>query len=182
MDAHHGMGAIGWHRKRSGLGVDLAIRLIVVVIKAGELRFKVTTHERNLYCGSIDGGLVLVCRRVDDFTIVLAGVNMVQSKKCLDSGRVLLQMRIQEVPGFREGVAVDAILWEGDAACSTRVESKQCSDSGRVLLRKFNRVVVGLHWCARLRHDCCYRSKDPVQRSWREQSIGRTARPIRNIG
>ena len=62
------------------------------------------------------------------------------------------------------------------------VESKRCSDSGRVLLRKFNRVVVGLHWCARLRHDCCYRSKDPVQRSWREQSIGRTTRPIRNVG
>ena len=37
-----------------------------------EFGFKNTTHERNLYRGSVDGQMVLVCRQVDDFAIVSA--------------------------------------------------------------------------------------------------------------
>jgi len=44
-------------------------RLIVRVLEGDELRFKSTTHERNLYHGTIDGELVLVCRQVDDFSV-----------------------------------------------------------------------------------------------------------------
>jgi hypothetical protein len=34
-----------------------------------EFGFKNTTHERNLYRGSIDGAMILICRQVDDFAI-----------------------------------------------------------------------------------------------------------------
>jgi hypothetical protein len=34
--------------------------------------FRATTHERNLYRGTIDGELVLVCRQVDDYAIAAA--------------------------------------------------------------------------------------------------------------
>mgnify|MGYP006345040603 FL=1 len=92
------------------------------------------------------GGVVLPCCRVDDFTMVSAGVSFVASKrKCSDSGRVLLRMQML---GFQESAVADAIQWKGDAACSKRVESKQCLDSGRVLLRKPHRDTVGLD------HDC----------------------------
>jgi hypothetical protein len=33
------------------------------------MNFKSTTHERNLYHGTIDGTLVLVCRQIDDYAI-----------------------------------------------------------------------------------------------------------------
>jgi len=42
-------------------------RMIVGILE--ELGFHSTTHERNLYCGEINGELVLVCRQVDDFAI-----------------------------------------------------------------------------------------------------------------
>jgi hypothetical protein len=31
--------------------------------------FSSTTHERNLYHGSIDGTLVLICRQINDYAI-----------------------------------------------------------------------------------------------------------------
>ena len=42
---------------------------MIVDILCEKLDFKPTTHERNLYRGTIDGQLVLVCRQVDDFAI-----------------------------------------------------------------------------------------------------------------
>ena len=44
-------------------------KMIVGILESDELKFTLTTHERNLYCGEIDGQLVLVCRQVDDFAI-----------------------------------------------------------------------------------------------------------------
>jgi hypothetical protein len=48
--------------------------LILSILLGPPLNFKTTTHERNLYCGTLDGKLVLVCRQVDDFAIGCACV------------------------------------------------------------------------------------------------------------
>ena len=81
-----------WHRKRFGMDVHpdthcvpverafqghpeagaLWERMIVGILEGDELGFVSTTHERNLYRGTIDGALVLVCRQVDDFAIATA--------------------------------------------------------------------------------------------------------------
>jgi hypothetical protein len=78
-----------WHRKRFGCNIDPAThvvpvekalqghpeagalweKMIVGILEGPELGFTSTTHERNLYCGEIDGALVLVCRQVDDFAV-----------------------------------------------------------------------------------------------------------------
>jgi hypothetical protein len=78
-----------WHLKRYGTDVDpkthvipldralqghpeagaLWEKMIVGILEGDELGFTSTTHERNLYRGTIDGELVLVCRQVDDFAI-----------------------------------------------------------------------------------------------------------------
>ena len=42
---------------------------MIVDILCNELGFTSTTHERNLYRGTIDDQLVLICRQVDDFAI-----------------------------------------------------------------------------------------------------------------
>ena len=44
-------------------------KMIVSILKGKELGFKATTHERNLYRGTIDGETILVCQQVDDFAI-----------------------------------------------------------------------------------------------------------------
>jgi hypothetical protein len=44
-------------------------KMIVSILEGKELNFRSTTHERNLYRGTIDGETVLVCRQVDDFAI-----------------------------------------------------------------------------------------------------------------
>ena len=78
-----------WFKKRHGRTVDrhthvipvlhalqghpeagaLWERMIVGILEGPELGFTSTTQERNLYRGTIDGELVLVCRQVDDFAI-----------------------------------------------------------------------------------------------------------------
>jgi len=42
---------------------------MIVGILEDELGFCSTTHECNLYCGEIDGKLILVCHQVNDFAI-----------------------------------------------------------------------------------------------------------------
>lgn len=37
-----------------------------------DFNFQNTDHEHNLYCGTTDGQMVLVCCQVDDFTIASA--------------------------------------------------------------------------------------------------------------
>ncbi len=44
-------------------------KMIVSILEGKELNFRSTTHERNLYRGTIDGETVLVCRQVDDFAV-----------------------------------------------------------------------------------------------------------------
>jgi hypothetical protein len=80
-----------WHKKRFGQDVDPRTHVIPVLkalqghpeagvlwerminqILIGELGFRSTTHERNLYRGSVDGSTVLICRQVDDFAIASA--------------------------------------------------------------------------------------------------------------
>ena len=81
-----------WYLKRFGVAIDprthvipveralqghpeagaLWERMIVGILEGPELGFTSTTHERNLYRGTIDGELVLVCRQVDDFAIASA--------------------------------------------------------------------------------------------------------------
>ena len=81
-----------WHRKRYGSDVnpkthviplDKALqghpeagalweRMIVGILEGDELGFISTTQERNLYRGTINGELVLICRQVDDFAIASA--------------------------------------------------------------------------------------------------------------
>jgi hypothetical protein len=83
-DAHH-----SWHKKCHGTDINpkaqvvplgralqghpeagvLWETMIVGVLEGDELGFKSTTHQRNLYIGTIDGECVLVCRQVDDFVI-----------------------------------------------------------------------------------------------------------------
>jgi hypothetical protein len=78
-----------WHKKRYDIDVDprthvvpvekalqghpeagaLWEKMIVGILEGPELGFTSTTHERNLYRGTIDDALVLVCRQVDDFAI-----------------------------------------------------------------------------------------------------------------
>jgi hypothetical protein len=41
----------------------------MIVAILAKMNFKSTTHERNLYYGTIDGSLVLVCRQIDDYAI-----------------------------------------------------------------------------------------------------------------
>ena len=40
---------------------------MITDILINKMGFKATTHERNLYIGTVDGHEVLVCRQVDDF-------------------------------------------------------------------------------------------------------------------
>jgi hypothetical protein len=81
-----------WHLKCFGTDVDPAThvvplkkslqghpeagalweKMIVGILEGPKLGFTLMTHERNLYCGSIDGTLILVCRQVDDFAIASA--------------------------------------------------------------------------------------------------------------
>ena len=81
-----------WYKKRFGIAIDprthvipvkralqghpeagaLWENMIVGILEGPELAFKSTTHERNLYRGTIDGEMVLVCRQVDDFAIASA--------------------------------------------------------------------------------------------------------------
>jgi len=42
---------------------------MIVGILVDELKFQATTHERNLYRGTLDGEDVLICRQVDDFAV-----------------------------------------------------------------------------------------------------------------
>ena len=42
---------------------------MIVDVLCIELGFTSTTHERNLYRGTVDDQLVLICRQVDDFAI-----------------------------------------------------------------------------------------------------------------
>ena len=35
----------------------------------GKFGFRATTHERNLYRGTVDGKDVLICRQVDDYAV-----------------------------------------------------------------------------------------------------------------
>ena len=44
-------------------------KMIVGILEGPELGFMSTTHEHNLYCGKIDGEIILVCHQVDDFAI-----------------------------------------------------------------------------------------------------------------
>ena len=79
---------MSWYRKRFGKSIDPNTHVIpvlhalqghpeagalwekmIVGILVDELKFKATTHERNLYTGKIDGETVLVCRQVDDFAV-----------------------------------------------------------------------------------------------------------------
>jgi hypothetical protein len=57
--------AIQGHPEAGRLFEDFILRILL----SPPLNFKTTTHERNLYCGTIDGELVLVARQVDDFAI-----------------------------------------------------------------------------------------------------------------
>jgi hypothetical protein len=78
-----------WYKKRTGIDIDPrayvipALRaiqghpeagrlwedFITQILESPPLNFKSTTHERNLYFGTIDGALVLVARQVDDFAV-----------------------------------------------------------------------------------------------------------------
>jgi hypothetical protein len=80
-----------WHLKRFGKDVDRTSYVIPLgralqghpeagalwekmantILKDPELGFKATTHERNLYRGTVRGETVYVCRQVDDFSIAL---------------------------------------------------------------------------------------------------------------
>jgi len=79
---------VSWYKKRFGKTIDPHTHVIpvlhalqghpeagalwermIVGILVDELKFKATTHERNLYTGKIDGETVLVCRQVDDFAV-----------------------------------------------------------------------------------------------------------------
>jgi hypothetical protein len=44
-------------------------KMIVSILEGEELNFRSTTHEQNLYRGTIDGKTVLICHQVDDFAI-----------------------------------------------------------------------------------------------------------------
>jgi hypothetical protein len=44
----------------------------MIVAIVAKMNFKSTAHERNLYYGTIDGSLVLVCHQIDDYAIASA--------------------------------------------------------------------------------------------------------------
>jgi hypothetical protein len=76
-----------WYHKRFGTHLDRHAYVIpveralqghpeagrlwetMIVDILSKMNFKSTTHERNLYHGTIDGTLVLVCRQIDDYAI-----------------------------------------------------------------------------------------------------------------
>ena len=92
-----------WYKKRFGKDLDprkyvipvnralqghpeagvLWEKMIVGILEGEELGFKSTTHERNLYRGTIDDETVLVCRQVDDFAI--ASKSRAAADKLIDS-------------------------------------------------------------------------------------------------
>ena len=75
-----------WHLRRFGVKLDQEKQVIplfqalqghpeagvlwermITDIMINKMGFKNTTHEKNIYMGSIDGVEVLICRQVDDF-------------------------------------------------------------------------------------------------------------------
>ena len=80
-----------WHLKHFGTAIDRRTHVIpllkalqghpeagalwermITEVLCDKFGFQATTHERNLYRGTVNGALVLVCRQVDDYAIASA--------------------------------------------------------------------------------------------------------------
>jgi hypothetical protein len=93
--------------------------MIVGVLEGDKLAFKSTTHERNLYIGTIDGERVLVCRQVDDFAI--ASKSRAAAEKLIAQ---VLQTHSWEKPSLKESDHHDSVPMSAD------VSKKLCTLSG----------------------------------------------------
>jgi hypothetical protein len=109
-------------------------KMIVGILEGPELGFRLTTHERNLYHGIIDGELVFVCHQVDDFAI---------ASKSQDTAEKLIKVVNSHATTDSQGIGVKTV--HGVSSRYNGIDVHQTQDYIKLSCETYIKRVLQTH-------------------------------------